>query len=303
MVALYCLFVLLWAVVFGLLGIPGTPHFLGGVAVLFYLLPLFPLLQFKRKYRLFSNFIWAVVLGVSSIILINYLSVWLASHKYNNLDGVVLNTYVLIVPLMLIALPYGYLIEACLNMRRPGNGLIYEVPWRLRPVAGFTAVAFIVPIAVFFPLIVNPYGISDNEYASGYQFGLLAIGLGSVWLFSYVRDIDSKTISYLSCHLKDALAYNPRDTLKIIAGAIGLVLWSAMEEFLYRGQWILLIVSIAVLVPLFLIVSRIAKILMVLKTDETAAPREVMFPSWRKGKHFTILIMFVITGLICWVLR
>lgn len=300
----YCFLILLesaWITVFILLEVPGLQHILGGTAVFFYMIPVLPLLGFKRKYMIFSSFIWATTVSISCIVLINYISIWFINNTNTQLNGLI-SAYILTGPLWVIFFPYVLAITTFFNMRPPG-AIIYEIEKPLRPLALFSGVSFLVPLASLWPLIFNPLNVYSNKYASGYAFGLLAFILGSIWLLIYVRDINREIVIYLSSRVKDAMAYDPKNIFKIIVATIALVLWSAIEEFLFRGKWVLWIESVAALVPLFLIVSRIAKILATSQTGEVPVPREITFPSWRSGKHLTILVILAVIGLTCRIFR
>ncbi len=193
MVLVFVLFLFAWTTVFMLLGIQGLQRHLGGTVIFFYLLPIIPMLKFKQKYRVLSTVLWALVVFIIFIEIVNYLSMWFI---YN--QDVIINktfeTYMLAVPLILMASPYDMLIELCFNICPTRIAIIYEVPKLLRQLAGVSISAFIITIAMLFPLMIKPINILSNVYASGYVFGLFAFILGSVWLFVYIRDIDNETL-------------------------------------------------------------------------------------------------------------
>lgn len=294
------LLILAWIIVSILLGMHNIERELGGVVVFFYSLPIISFLACKQKYAIFRLVIWSLAICLSSIIIINYLYMSLNYHRNVNIVTL-LDVYILIAPLALMTLPYITLIELSFGMRPIKSSIIYEVPEQLRLLAGFSIASFLIPILALSPLIINPLNVSASKYASGFRFGLLAFNLGAIWLFIYIRDINADTMIYFSVRMKHAIPYNPNNVYKIIPVVIVLVIWSVTEEFLFRRNWILLLESFASIVPLFLIFSRITKILVGSGINPVSVQPEVGFPSLRNGKHFGILIMFIMVGFICWI--
>ena len=293
------LYEFVWAAAVAILGIPELQHILGGTAIYFYLLPVIPLLGFRRKYSIFSPVIWALTISIASILVINYLIIWLDSHPSIHIKEI-LNGYLIIIPICIVYLPYIMAIRTIFGMSTSFR-IITDLQVELRPLAIFSGVSFLAPVTSLWTLIFNPPSVNISKYASEYTIAFFALILGCVWLFIYIRDINPQTMLRLSKNIR-AMTLDTKNTARIMAGASVLLLWSAVEEFLYRGKWILWGESVAALVPFFLIISRTVRINTSSYVEQSQSG-DIAFPSLMKGKHFKILTAFVVLGLIGWIFR
>jgi hypothetical protein len=286
------IFIVLWSAIFIAFGVMQLKIMLGGSIWFFYILPLLFLLSSYNKD--YAKITWSIASTFIGIVVVNYLHSYFIIHYFNfNIMALV---YVIFVPFSLIFLGSCLSIQTFLLPVTSKQIENYEDMEKFRYFIGYLFFMISVAMALTIPLLFYLESCKTvNSIAFEICSFVFALGMLSVLFES--RNISKETINYFAKSIP-RINFNARKALKLITiGTIVFIIFSAIDELISRGHWLIWSGSMAILVTNISLLYKFGQVIFLPINNQRERPNNFYLPLM-KSKVFIVTAFLLLFCLV-----
>lgn len=292
------LFSLLWTFVFLFIGITDLHRMLGGMVIIFYILPIIAVLSLK--YKELASTIWSMILMFSGFLIINYLhSFFIYKHiKFN----IVILCYVIYMPVSFVLFGFWFLIQSFLKSihseqyREPGDSDI------MKNFSGFMSLTIISPMLIIISFLIN-FENNYNINSMGYEIGMGAAVVTHLYFLLESCSVTDKTLNYFAKHFQRYNIDLKKVRKYLLICTCIIITISLLDELYYREHWIIWGETIILFIISNILLFRFGKVIFMPSVKEDERPDKLYMPSVKSTKTIGIMIVLFMFAMACFIAR
>ena len=233
MLILSSIFIFIWTIFCVYVGFPKLSKMLGGVTILYLILPIIALVSLK--YKKLAQLLWGIVLTLVSLIAINYLYSYFSNYAKE--INFFTRIYIVWIPAVSVLVGFTLTLNSLLRTSPRDDSKTGDESIALKNFFLFFIMILTTPLLVVIPYLqLRTLG---NINAIGYQFALGALILGGSIFLLQTRKIPVETLDHFAKPVH-RFHTNTRKIRRIIAiGALIFLILSAANELKYRDAWLI----------------------------------------------------------------
>ena len=277
---------IVWVLCCICIGISNIFSILGGMSILFFLIPLVAAICILNN--TFSKLLLSIILTMSGLIFVNYTYAYFLHNDKNY--ALLIRLYIVLIPVCCVLVGYGCTISSLINFKQ--DNIDNDISTALSRFSGYFVAILTIPLLSTVSIIA----CYNTIHSLDYQVALGSLIIGSLFLLFEIKKIPIETIGFL---IKPTFKINVNIAIVkkwIVFCTLIITIFSALNEYEHRGYWVIWSESIILFIIYLLFLYHFCKIFFKPFCLSNQRPNEINLPSIKSKKN---IIIVVALSLIC----